>query len=312
MDKQQLANSGMSTAEYAYFSSARQLVLSSEAANWSTLTAHLFDVKDLRRARINVPAPMEDVITIQVDGVTELTGKITKPSQPHRASPGDICLIPRGEPSDWEWTTACQLLCLYVSPKLLERMAVEDANLPPERVELVPGTNTRDPLLYQLGVTILYELQSLGLASRLYVDTLTHSLAAHLLRTHTAFTANIFDSQARLVPTMLRRAQEYIHDNLARDLTLSEIAAAAGLSPYYLARRFKHTIGSTVHQYVVAQRLEAARQLLLAGTHTIAEVATLTGFADQSHLHRLFKQRFGVTPGSLLRRPEQQQETNHD
>lgn len=287
-------------ADYAHISGARQLALSSEGQGWTGLTGQLFHYIQQRSGPIDVPPALDDVVTVHVAGFTDLEGKVGRRFPRHRATTGDIFVLPRGEPSSWNWTTACSIFCLYVEPALLARVAAEDSDLDPARVELIPRANARDPLLYHLGAALLGELRSPGPASRLYVDALTRTLAVHLLRTHTAFAASIADVEAGLTPAALRRAQEYIHDNLAQDLTLPEIAAAAGISPSYLARRFRRSTGYSVHQYVVTRRLDVARQLLLDGRHTVAEVATRTGFADQSHLNRHFKQRFGVTPGAVL------------
>jgi AraC family transcriptional regulator len=68
-------------------------------------------------------------------------------------------------------------------------------------------------------------------------------------------------------------------------------------------------MGCSLHQYVTEQRLERAKALLIGGKHSIAEVAALTGFVDQSHLHRYFKRRYGVTPGAALGRSTNIQST---
>lgn len=80
------------------------------------------------------------------------------------------------------------------------------------------------------------------------------------------------------------------------DLTVAELAQAAGYSPYHFMRSFRNTIGLTAHAYIVQHRLHAARALL-AGGMPAAEAALAVGFADQSHLIRQFKACHGVTPG---------------
>ena len=75
------------------------------------------------------------------------------------------------------------------------------------------------------------------------------------------------------------------------------MAAAAHLSIYHFARRFKAATGLPPHQYVIARRVERARQLLQAGTAlSLAEVAAHAGFADQSQLSHHFKRLVGVAP----------------
>ena len=84
-------------------------------------------------------------------------------------------------------------------------------------------------------------------------------------------------------------------DDLARNLTLAEVAAAVGVSRHRLTRLFRAAYGLPPHRFVLAQRIRAARRLLERGA-TPAEVAAQTGFFDQSHLHRHFTRTLGMTP----------------
>jgi AraC-like DNA-binding protein len=92
------------------------------------------------------------------------------------------------------------------------------------------------------------------------------------------------------------RAAEFLADNCTRTLTLDEICAAAGLSASYLIRAFRKHYGMTPHQYLVNRRIQIGRARLRDG-HPIADVAYETGFSDQAHFQRAFKQFLAVTPG---------------
>lgn len=94
----------------------------------------------------------------------------------------------------------------------------------------------------------------------------------------------------------VRRVRELVRERLREDISLAELAQAAGLSPYHLVRVFERETGLPPHAYLVQARVEAARGLL-AGPLPLAQVAAETGFADQSHLTRAFKRRHGLTPG---------------
>jgi AraC family transcriptional regulator len=95
----------------------------------------------------------------------------------------------------------------------------------------------------------------------------------------------------------LRAVLEYIHRHLAADLTLRDLAAVAHLSPYHFARLFKISTGLPPRQYVIACRVEWAKQLLRGGDDlTLAQVAARAGFSDQSQFSRHFKRHVGVTP----------------
>ena len=91
---------------------------------------------------------------------------------------------------------------------------------------------------------------------------------------------------------------EYIEEHLDAGPTLAQMAAAVGLNPYHFARQFKAATGLPPHQYVIARRVERAKELLQAGTDvSLAEVALRAGFSDQSQFSHHFKRLVGVTPG---------------
>ncbi|NEQ26925.1 MAG: helix-turn-helix transcriptional regulator, partial [Microcoleus sp. SIO2G3] len=89
---------------------------------------------------------------------------------------------------------------------------------------------------------------------------------------------------------------------LAQEISLNAIADYLGISRYYFCRQFKQSTGLSPHQYVIQQRVERAKQLLLQGKMSIANVAQVCGFTHQSHLNRHFKRLTGVTPKTLLKR----------
>lgn len=141
-----------------------------------------------------------------------------------------------------------------------------------------------------------------------FYDVLTADGADHLLRQCAA--VDFFGQvQSSLDPAAivereanrkLDRAADYIRDNCAAALKLEDICGAAGLSPSYLIRAFRKRYGMTPHAYLLNRRIQLARGLLKGGA-AIAEVALATGFADQAHFQRTFKQLLAATPGQYLR-----------
>jgi AraC-like DNA-binding protein len=91
------------------------------------------------------------------------------------------------------------------------------------------------------------------------------------------------------------RAIDFLHARFADQPSLAEVADAADANRFVLVRRFRQRLGLTPHEYLVQVRLARARELLARGV-AAAEVAHLTGFADQPHLTRWFKRALGVTP----------------
>jgi AraC-like DNA-binding protein len=95
----------------------------------------------------------------------------------------------------------------------------------------------------------------------------------------------------------LARAKARIDDDPTIPITLAELACEAGVSRFQALRGFAKLTGLTPHAYIVQRRLDAARTMIARG-HTLADAATASGFADQSHLSREFARRYGVTPGA--------------
>lgn len=90
-------------------------------------------------------------------------------------------------------------------------------------------------------------------------------------------------------------ARKILASNLADKLTLEDIACQAAMSPYHLLRIFRDATGVTPHAWRTQRRISHARELL-AGGMPFAEAALATGFTDQSHFSKVFKQYVGATP----------------
>jgi AraC-like DNA-binding protein len=88
---------------------------------------------------------------------------------------------------------------------------------------------------------------------------------------------------------------DYLRANLAQRVTLDELAAVAGLSPFHFLRQFKRAHHATPQQMLMALRLFEAKQML-AGGEAPAQVAAAVGLTDQAHLTHAFANRYGVTP----------------
>ncbi|WMD20409.1 AraC family transcriptional regulator [Achromobacter seleniivolatilans] len=97
-------------------------------------------------------------------------------------------------------------------------------------------------------------------------------------------------------PAAIRHARALIDDDPAAALTLADLASASGLSRYQTLRAFARATGLTPHAYQVQRRLLLTRSLIRLGM-PLADAAAASGFADQSHMTRLFVRTYGVSPG---------------
>jgi AraC family transcriptional regulator len=97
------------------------------------------------------------------------------------------------------------------------------------------------------------------------------------------------------------RARERLAAHACGDLRLGALATELGCDPAHLARAFRLRHGCTMSRWLRRRRVAAAAQLLSDTRNEVARIAVDCGFADQSHLTRVFKAETGVTPGEFRR-----------
>ncbi len=111
------------------------------------------------------------------------------------------------------------------------------------------------------------------------------------------------DSDAQKTAPVL----DYIHKNYHdTGLTNQTVAAAFNYHPYYLSQLIKDYTGKTLHQYLTDYRLKIAKKNLLTTDDSIDTVAWKSGFLSSAYFIKVFKTRFGVTPGKYRKTNMQQ------
>lgn len=102
-------------------------------------------------------------------------------------------------------------------------------------------------------------------------------------------------------PAWLGRVRDMLHARWHEVIQISELAREAGVHPVHLARVFRRYHGCTVGAYVRRLRAEHACAELARGTASLSALAYRTGFSDQAHFTRCFKEVTGVPPGEYRR-----------
>lgn len=225
----------------------------------------------------------------------ECAGHVQQGDKP----PSGIAILPAGMPAAWRLDGRVDVLHLSVEPLLLERVAVQGGLKRADQIEVVAQFGGPDPHIEHIGRALRAELEA-GLGGRLYAESLATALAAHLLRRYSSAAGTaIHDSGAGLSPSQLRRTLAYLQEHLARNVTLTEIAAQAAVSPSHFGVLFRRSTGQSPHQYLVRQRVERARVLLCNTNRPLAEIAAAVGFCDQSHLARHMRRLLNVSPRQI-------------
>jgi len=224
-----------------------------------------------------------------------LDGKLSKETR----NTGDIAIIPANICHRCNWNTSVQFMVLAIEPILLKNIGQDWVN--PDGIELIPQFMIKpDALIQSIFLTLKDELESGRIGGQLLVDSLKTVLAIHLLRNYCATSSRLSSYSDGLSSAKLALIIDYIDEHLHQDLTLTEIAAIAQISPYHFLRLFKQSMGITPHQYILHSRINKAKYLLKHRKLSIAEIAVRVGFCDQSHLTRCFKRMLGMTPKQFL------------
>jgi AraC family transcriptional regulator len=209
---------------------------------------------------------------------------------------GSILVVPAGRPSWDRWGNRSDSLHVCLETDLVARVAEETFGLDPARLVVPPLDGLHHPQLRAAMLAVNEELTAGTAGDGLAVESLANLMAVHLVRTTAAHRGQFRGTDAALCQRKLRAAVEYIEEHLDAALALEQLAAVAHLSAYHFARQFKRAMGMPPHQYIIARRVERARQLLRASDLTLARVAACAGFSDQSLFSRHFKRLTGVTP----------------
>lgn len=88
----------------------------------------------------------------------------------------------------------------------------------------------------------------------------------------------------------------YITSHIFQKIRISDIASSINVNPVYLERIFKKVNGISISDYIILEKIERAKNLLIYSDRTITEISDYLGFSSQSHFGKTFKKCLGVTP----------------
>jgi AraC-like DNA-binding protein len=150
----------------------------------------------------------------------------------------------------------------------------------------------RDPVIDSLTKVLATAPHTAGEGMDEYV------VGAMALRLSMLTSEHGLDAKVRLLPLplwRLRRVVQFVNEKLDGEVALADMAAAAGLSPMHFAAQFRLAMGMRPRHYLLAQRIERAKQLLQK-TDRILDVAVAVGFRTQAHFATVFRRHENVTP----------------
>jgi AraC family transcriptional regulator len=187
------------------------------------------------------------------------------------------------------------VLTIRFPPSLLRRIAAENETAP-TTLRLRDTAQIRDPVLARLGQAIREEMESEGAMSSLVLTSIVESIVTRLFVNH-CVEAHEVEATGPLSSETVDRIRSYVHAHLTEDIRVADLADCANMGVSHFTRLFKQTLGQSPYQYVLHERVNAARRQLENTEAPIAQIALDVGFSSQSHLTRRFKKIVGTTPG---------------
>lgn len=146
-----------------------------------------------------------------------------------------------------------------------------------------------------LTVALIRNLVRANAESEVAADSIFSMIVARLLELSKSAKPSSL-RRPSLSANVLSRLTEFIHTNMETGVSLDSLAQITGFSRFHFCRAFKASTGFTPNEYLIRLRVEYAREHVKRGG-SLTDIALKSGFADQSHMTRLFKRVYGLTPG---------------
>ena len=145
-----------------------------------------------------------------------------------------------------------------------------------------------------------------GAARKLWFTAKMFEIVAEMLFDHTAESELFCTRQTLIAQKRVEKAAALVRENLGEPLSLEELGARVGCSPFYLSRTFSQQMGMTLSRYQRQMRLERAAELLRSGKFNVTEAALEVGYSSIGHFSTAFHETFGCCPGLYpIRTPTQ-------
>lgn len=192
-------------------------------------------------------------------------------------------------------------LNFYVPCKALAELAEEPGGPVCDELRQEPGRLVDDRVIDGLGQCLLPALHGERLGNQLFIDYVLLALRHHLASSYGDTRSHSRVVQGGLAVWQQRKAKEMMREHLVEGIALADLAKACRLSPSTFVRGFRKSVGLPPHQWLLQRRIEHAMALMRDHAMHLADVALMSGFADQSHFTRSFKRRMGCSPGTWRR-----------
>ena len=204
---------------------------------------------------------------------------------------GDLGMCPHHE-EKWVGLMNTPHLHLSISGEALMAAAERKSS----EVRLRGYLKFADPRLGALLAAVNAERAAGFPSGRLFLDCIEQALAIALVNNYAVRRPSPRIHRGGLTPARLRKVVELVHAEMEGDLSLEELADAAGLSIAHFSQMFRESTGQSPHQFVLHRRVDLAKEMLRAAEMRVLDVAVACGFKTQQHFARVFRRVCGASP----------------
>jgi AraC family transcriptional regulator len=165
------------------------------------------------------------------------------------------------------------------------------------QIELRPQGFVNDGLLVRLALALERDIVDGHPVGSAYGETVSETLAAHLIRNFSTQSPVLPDSGVGLSNCTQTKIRDYIFSNLHRPLHVAELAKLVQMDTFAFQRAFKQSFAAPPHRYILGVRVEHAISLVTNTSLPLVQIAITCGFSSQSHMTTLFRRFTGRPPG---------------
>jgi AraC family transcriptional regulator len=260
-------------------------------------------VRGYRYTPLDVPIPgiRDYMVVAYKHGATQMSRRCTGDWRNEPVARGCVSLLTHAVQSHWRWSEDIEVTHLYLSPETMAQVAADAYDRHIKEVELRDVLRADDSVLVGIAASLAQESRDAGLGGRLYAEALRNHACVHILRHYANVVFREPDRSGGLSHAQCRLLNQYLDENLERNISLEELAGVVRLSVFHFTRKFRTEFGCPPHTYLMRKRIERAKAQLAKGNIPLKVVAASSGFSDQSHMTRLFRRLLGVTPAEYRR-----------
>jgi AraC family transcriptional regulator len=170
-----------------------------------------------------------------------------------------------------------------------------------KEIELQSIPKLKDSRIRALMTAVNIERASGFPSGQLFLQSMEAALAAILVQTYSLSVKTRRPIKGGLSDISRRNVIDFVRSRISENISLADMAAVAGLSITHFSHMFRKSVGKSPHQYVLQQRVQYAKKLLVSLDLRMIDIAVASGFKTQQHFARIFREICGVNPTEYRR-----------